>query len=117
MGTNMGLDAGTLDRRATILKKSAVQANSGQEVETWTPVATLWAGKRDARASERYSDGQMVAEIDTVFTFRYFASLLVKPDRHRIVCEGLTYDVFGATEIGRHEGVKVSAGARAEAAA
>lgn len=111
----MPIAAGRLDRRVEIQEKTATRDSGGDTVDTWATVMTLWAGKRDVRASERYGSAQVIAEIDSVFTFRWWPAFsTVKPDTHRLVDNGRTYDIHGVTEIGRAEGIEITATARGE---
>jgi SPP1 family predicted phage head-tail adaptor len=105
----MGLKAGKLDRRITIQRIN----DTGDSNDTWSDVAVLWATKRDVRATERFAERQTIAEIDVVFTIRY-PSFPISPDKNRVAYGGRTYDITGVTEVGRREGLELSAVARAE---
>jgi head-tail adaptor len=109
--------AGKLDRRVAVEIRDIAQSDSGEAVEGWTPVGTFWMGKRDARALERFSGAERVAEIDTVFKARWLPLMRqLRPDTHRLVYRGRVHEIMGVTELGRAEGVEIACMARAEAA-
>jgi SPP1 family predicted phage head-tail adaptor len=64
-----------LDRHIVLEKKTTVQDEFGQPVETWTTTKTLWANRRDLAGLERFRANQEMAERTSVFTFRWFAGL------------------------------------------
>lgn len=115
--------AGELDRRVKIQKREITQSPTGEEVESWTTIPTsapdncIWMGKRDMRANERWAAQQVVAELQTVFTARWYPAFdTIGPESHRLVYRGRVYDIHGIREIGRQEGVEIAAAARAEGA-
>lgn len=108
---------GALDRRVTIQALSTAADAAGEPIETWTDVRTVWMGRRDMRAAERFAGQQTVAEVDTVFSARWApATAEIRPETHRLVLDGRVYAVHGVAEIGRREKVEIAAAARAEAA-
>jgi SPP1 family predicted phage head-tail adaptor len=103
--------SGRLDRRLTLQRRTLIENDYGEAVETWTDLATVWAEKIPVRGAERYAAMQTVAEVDCKFRIRYRRG--VTP-LDRVVCEGITYDVQGVLEIGRREGLEILAKGRAE---
>lgn len=109
--------AGKLDRRITIEAKATTRGLSGEVVESWSPIAVVWAGRRDVRAGERFAADQTIAEVDTVFTVRFAPALVdLRPDLHRVRCEGQTFALHGVAQIGRRVGLELACAARAESA-
>ena len=105
------MNAGKLDRRITLQRKSMTFNDAGEPVETWHEIATVWAEKVDMRGSERYTAAQTVAQLDTKFRIRYRQQIT---PIDRVLCYGRVYDVGGILEIGRREGLELHAKARAE---
>jgi SPP1 family predicted phage head-tail adaptor len=103
--------SGRLDRRLTLQRRTLIENDYGEAVETWTTLATVWAEKIPVRGSERYASMQTVAEVEERFKIRYRKGLT---PLDRVVCEGITYDVLGVLEIGRREGWEILAKGRAE---
>ena len=109
--------AGGLDRQVLIEQRVRPQDSTGELVDTWLPVQRLWAGKRDMRAAERWAADQLVAELATAWTLRWFPGWdQIRPDTHRLVYKDQVFDIHGVREIGRQEGIEIATAARAEAA-
>jgi SPP1 family predicted phage head-tail adaptor len=99
--------AGPLDRRITIKGKSVEQSDSGQEVVTWSDVATVWAAKVENRGAERFAAMQIAGHAIRTFRFRWSPTVSVITVEHQVVCDGIEYDITDVREIGRHEGIEV----------
>jgi SPP1 family predicted phage head-tail adaptor len=65
------MNAGRLDRMITILQRTVVVDDVGDEQETWVPYVTLWAAKRESGAAEAFRNPQIVSELDAVFEVRH----------------------------------------------
>jgi SPP1 family predicted phage head-tail adaptor len=94
-----------LDRRVTIQSRALAPDAQGQQIETWSEVATVWASKRDLRGREYTTN----AEVSTTFEIRYRADVTVL---NRLVCEGITYDIQQVSEIGRRVGLQLICSAK-----
>lgn len=103
----------SLDRRVTIERAASSDDGFGQ-VETWSPLATVWASKRDISDAERIRAGSISAEITTRFRVRWWAVTATVTPKDRLVHEGRVYDIFSVKEIGRREGVEITGAARAD---
>jgi head-tail adaptor len=57
------MNAGTLDRRITIRRAVLAPNGFNEPVATWVDLATVWAGRRDASASESYRAQEVGAQI------------------------------------------------------
>lgn len=101
--------AGRLDRRVTIQQRTLERNAYGEQVETWSTLATVWGQRQDLRGREFYAARQVVAEVTTVFRLRYRTDVTVL---NRLVCEGVTYDINQVSELGRHDGLEILATAR-----
>jgi SPP1 family predicted phage head-tail adaptor len=103
--------AGALDSRATIRAKTLTPDASGQSIESWTDVETVWAEKTDLRGREFFSAQAINAEIETRFRLRWRTGLTPE---NRLVCDGRDYEILSVAEIGRREGLELMCKARAE---
>ena len=103
--------AGKMERWITIEEFTAVQDAYGQETETWTEFATVWAEKIDIKARERFAAQQDIAEQTTRFRLRWLMGITPKM---RIISENKTYDIGGIAELGRRVGMEITATARAD---
>ena len=63
--------AGRLRQRVTLQSKVAVQNDSGEEVITWTDVATVWASVEPLRGREFVEARRAGAEETTRIVMRY----------------------------------------------
>lgn len=107
--------AGRLDRRITIQHKTVAQNELGEEVETWADHATVWASKFDVSDGEKVAAAEVSATITTRFQIRYSSDVAeINPGDDRVVFDGRTYDIWGVKEIGRREGIEITAAARAD---
>lgn len=98
------MQAGKLDRRATLQTKSTAQDSSGEELGTPTTIGTVWASKADLTGREFLNAQAVHAEVTTRFQIRWRSDVEAEV---QIVCEGLTYDVLSVAEIGRREGLEL----------
>lgn len=110
----MPLGAGPLDRRITIERATVTRNALNEEVRTWSPIATVWASKSDVKDAERWAAHEVAAEVTTRFRIRWQAALANLNPLDRVICEGRTYDINAVKEVGRHEGLEITAVARAE---
>lgn len=109
------MQAGKLDRRITIQRKTTVQNDLGEEAETWLDMATVSASKRDVSDSERVAAAEVSATITTRFQVRWSKNVQdVNPGGHRLLFGDRVYDIAAVKEIGRREGLEITAAARAE---
>lgn len=110
--------AGRLDRRVIIeARTTGPQSATGAPTYTWATFAECWAEKRDTKARERFAPvtSQVVADVDTVWVTRWFpGGDVIQPDTHRIVHEGVVFNIVGIAEIGRRKGLEISTASRGE---
>lgn len=106
--------AGNLDRRVR-LERATRAANAFNElVETWATLATVWAEYEPLRDAERYAAGQVGATATARFRIRYSSTVADLGPLDRLVYDGRTYDIHAVKEIGRREGLEITAAARTE---
>lgn len=109
------MEPSKLDRRITIQRKTVVQNGLGEDVETWTDMATVSASKRDVSDGERVAAAEVSATITTRFQIRWSRNVQdINPGGHRVLFGERLYDISAVKEIGRREGIEITAAARAE---
>jgi SPP1 family predicted phage head-tail adaptor len=108
------MQAGRLDRRVTLQRATFAQDDTGQEVATWSTLATVWASRRRASARETLAAAEVSAAITDVFECRWASAWSDESPLDRLAFEGRAYDIASVDEIGRHEGLRIAAVARAE---
>jgi SPP1 family predicted phage head-tail adaptor len=106
--------AGALDRRIT-LERATTTANALNEpVATWGPLCVVAAAVKPVTNAERVAAAQVQAEVMTRFQIRYNALTSTVDARDRLVFAGKVYDIVGVMELGRREGIEISARASGE---
>ena len=107
--------AGPLDRRITLQRFTAItDTASGEQVKVWSTLAARWASKRDVSDSERVASAEVSAEIGTRFVVRWSIAIEDLNPKDRLIFEDRTYEIVGVKELGRREGLEISAISRAD---
>lgn len=106
---------GKLDRRITLLRASRAQdQGTGEEIETWSTLAEVWAAKKDVSDGERMRAAEVSAEISTRFIIRWSSAWSDLNAKDRIQYDGRFYDIFSVKEIDRRQGLEITGTARAD---
>lgn len=100
------LDAGRLDRRVALLRRTTAQNAYGEQVPTWTEFATVWAEKLDVIGREYFAAQQTQAGATTRWRMRYRSDLT---ELDRLSHGGVLYDIRNVAEIGRRDGIEIIA--------
>ena len=103
-----------LDRRITLERFIETTNLFNEVIKDWQPLATVWASKEDIRDSERFQASQVSASITTRFQIRYSPSLSDLSPLDRLTYDGRLYEIVAVKEIGRKEGLEITASARAD---
>src|SRR5262245_35990574 len=114
--------AGDLDRRIRFDRspKPWPLDSAGQPAPAFQPAYECWASRRQTRGAEGFSGGgQQLSAIAAVeFRIRWPAAVTITPDESWRLVDlgdgGRVYDIKAVSEIGRREGLVVTAEARAE---
>lgn len=105
------MQIGQLDRAITIQQRTVTQDAAGQEIETWSLLAVVWARIRPQKGGERFSAQQVVGKAVMTFRIRHRTDVTVQ---HRLVWDGKTWDIHDIREIGRRAALELDASARSE---
>jgi len=95
---------GSLDRKVTIQRRGFVQTETGEIVQGWTDLATVYAEVRQRSGREFFVAGGTGAERLVVFFIRFFPGLTVSD---RVSYDGLAHDIEEVREIGRRDGIEL----------
>lgn len=106
------MQAGKLDRRLTLLRNTPATDDFGAETPDWAEVGEVWASKQDVSDAEKVRAQQVGASITTRFQVRWSALTAGISAEDQVACEGVTYMVVGRKEIGRRDGVEITATAQ-----
>ena len=106
--------AGPLDRRLQILRAPVVDDGYQTRLGEFAVIGTIWGARRDVSDGERQRSGMIGAEITARFQVRssVFSRAITPKDRLRE--GGREFDITGIKEIGRQDGLEISARARAD---
>jgi SPP1 family predicted phage head-tail adaptor len=97
--------AGQLDRRITLRGKSTTKNSFGEDVVTWSDIATVWARWIPKNGTERWASQMIIDSADGGFEIRHRTDLDALDE---VVFESNAYRVIGQpTEIGRREGLLI----------
>ncbi len=103
--------AGSLDRQIDLLSKGSGQSATGAPTGAWSVYASeIWAGKRDLSNDEAREDDQTVATQRAEFRI-YWRDDVSPADRVRYPAGagGTEYAIIGIQELGRREGLLITA--------
>ena len=103
------MDAGKLDRRVTILRYSMTRNADNEPIETWSDLATVWASKKDISDGEKVRAAQIGASLSTRFQIRWSSLVADVNPKDRLRYGGRTYEIVGVKELGRRDGIEISA--------
>jgi SPP1 family predicted phage head-tail adaptor len=106
--------AGRLDRRITIERATTTADAFNEGVETWETLVTVWARAEPISDGEKLRAGETLAHKSYRFQIRYSSLVADVDPRDRLTFDGRTFDIAGVKEIGRREGLEITATARAE---
>lgn len=107
------MDAAKLDRRIRIERATMGRDTMNNLVATgWSTLTTVWASKEDVRDAERVAAQEVGAEITTRFRIRWSTRVADVNPKDRLVFAGRIYQIVAVKEIGRRDGLEISATAR-----
>lgn len=95
-----------MDRRIQLQRRSLAQNSFGEQIETFTTYATVWAEKLDARGREFFAAQQFNGELTTRFRIRWRGDVQMTD---QIVYDGLNFNITQIAEIGRKSGHEIFA--------
>lgn len=105
------MQAGELDRRITIEQNTpSGRDDHGQNIDSWSLLATVWARVSDRRGRERFTDDRELAYRTITFRIRWRSD--VTDTKIRIQFDDRTWDVTAINEIGRRDGIDIDAEVR-----
>ena len=108
------MEAGKLDRRITIQRATVTRNAMNEEVETFAPLLTVWASARAVSDGERMQAGELTATRMMRFQIRWREDLRDIGAEEEVVFESRRFVIRAVKELGRREGIEITAEARAE---
>lgn len=106
--------AGKLDRRITLERFTATRDEFNEPVETWGTLATVSASYEPLSDGEKFRASETAAEASARFAIRYSTTVADLNPKDRLTFEGDPWEIVRVKEIGRREGLEITATARAD---
>lgn len=108
-----------LDRLIVIQRATPAPNEFNEPIETWNVLATVYARRTDASASEQYRAQEVGAEITTRFLIRHSLQVKDVNPRDRIEYDGRSYNITGVRQLKdtRDQWLEIDTVARAEGSA
>lgn len=104
-----------MDRRLQFLR-AALTDDGYSAVETWADYGSpVWAAKIEISDGERWRAGAVDASVTTRFRIRWSSFSAELTPKDRLSCEGRVFNITGIKELGRRDGLEITAAARADA--
>ena len=98
------MKAGRMDRRVSLQARTLSRNSYGEETESWSEIAEVWAEKVDLRGREYYAAAQANADVTTRWRIRYRSDVTVL---HRLLYDSVVYEINQVAEIGRQAGLEL----------
>ena len=84
------MNPGDLDQRVTIERFTSEQMDDGQMVDTWAPLATVWAAVEPQAGREFVAAGALQSELVVKIRIRWRAGIT---SGDRVLHDGRVYDI------------------------
>jgi SPP1 family predicted phage head-tail adaptor len=101
--------AGKLDRRITLERYTETVNEWNEPITGWTSLGQRWASKEDVSDGEKVRAAQVGASVSTRFQVRYDSLTSTITAADRLSYDGVQYQISGTKEIGRREGIEITA--------
>lgn len=102
------------NRLITIERATTVQDEFGEPIETWATLLEVFAEAVPVSDGEKVAAAEVSATISMRFRVLYSSTIADVNPKDRISFDGRDYDIWGVKEIGRREGLEITAAARAD---
>ena len=108
------MHTGERDRHVTIERAAEIDDGFTKVEGRYAPWKRFWARKTDVSDVERTRAAENGAEITTRFVVRFSGATRTITPHDRLTCEGRSYNIVGVKEVGRREGIEITASARTD---
>lgn len=106
--------AGNLDRTIFLDRPVVTQNGLGEEITTWVQIARRRASWRRATSNETLASAEIAATVTDIFEIRWSADTADLDAKCQLTYGQRIYDIVSVEEIGRREGQRINAAARAD---
>jgi SPP1 family predicted phage head-tail adaptor len=108
------MQARHLDRIITLERFTETRDAFNNPVLTWGTLATVRASVEHIRDAERWTAQEVGAAATMRFQVRWSSTVADLDAKDRLVYEGDTFNITAVKELGRREGLEITAAARAD---
>ena len=84
------MNPGALDQRVTLERFTATQDDTGQMIEAWAPLASVWAAVEPQAGREFIAAGAQQSELTTKIRIRHRPGIT---SADRVIHDGTTYNI------------------------
>jgi len=106
--------AGKMDRRIRLYEPVQTVDTIGTPSLTWTDRGVVCAGSAPIRDGERFANSEVMASATHRFTLRASALSRSINAKWQLTYDNRRFDIVATKEIGRDQGVEITASARAD---
>ncbi len=106
--------AGKLDRRIVLERFTTTVDDYNEPVKSWSTLATVSASYEPLSDGEKFRASETAAEASARFVTRYSTTVADLNPKDRLTFEGDPWEIVRVKEIGRREGLEITAGKRAD---
>lgn len=103
-----------MDRKIVLQRFTSTLDAYNEPVLAWSTLATRRASYEPIRDGERFRAGETAATASARFVIRYSSEVADVNPKDRLMFEGGTWQILHVKEIGRREGIEISATVRAD---
>ena len=102
------------DRLVTIRRLALTYNDDNEPMTEWSDLAQVWAEKRDISDGEKVRAAQVGATMTARFRMLWSEQISDVNPKDRIALDGREYDIVGVKEIGRRDGLEITAASAAD---
>lgn len=106
--------AGKLDRRIVLQRFTTTLDDYNEPVKSWSTLATRSASFEPLSDGERFRAGETAATASARFVIRYSSAVADLNPKDRLTFDGDTWQILHVKEVGRREGIEITATVRAD---
>ena len=107
------MKASDLDRRVTFQRPETTD-DGFSKVDVWLDLVATRAKVTPVSDGERWRAGEVGASVTHRFQVRWLNALADLNPKDRLIYEGRVFNISGVKEMGRRDGLEVTASARAD---
>lgn len=108
------MEAGKLDRKIVIQRFTSTLDSYNEPVLSWSTLATRSASYEPISDGERFRAGETTATASARFVIRHSSAVADLNPKDRLIFEDTAWEILRVKEIGRREGLEISATVRAD---